>query len=113
MTVTPKNLFEGQFAPGSATTLYTAPLSTHTIIDKFTACNISGGSVNLTVYLVPSGGTAGTSNAVLSAFPIASGATLDLTQIQNQILNAGDFISVLAGSASSITVRGSGREVAL
>lgn len=111
MAVTAKNLINSKYAADSATTEYTAPASTRTIIDKFTATNITGGAVTLTVYLVPSGGSAGDSNKVISALSIAAGATDDIEELKNQILATGDFISVLAGAATSIVIRASGREV--
>lgn len=112
MSVTAKALIEAKYAATSATTEYTAPVSTRTIIDKFTATNTDASAVTLTVYLVPSGGTAGGSNIIISAKSIATGVTSDLTELQNQILNAGDFISVLASTGSKMVIRASGREVA-
>ena len=111
MTVTAKNLIASKQAANVATTEYTAPTSTRTIIDKFTATNTTGGAVTLTVYLVPSGQAASSSNKVLDAFSIAANTFLDLPQMQNHVLEAGDFISVLASAATSLTIRASGREV--
>lgn len=111
MSVTAKTLIESKYAANSATTEYTCPADTHTIIDKFTACNDDSGAVTLTVYLVPSGGTAGASNQMVKAYSLAAGANKDFTELQNQILNAGDFISIVASAASKVAVRGSGREV--
>jgi hypothetical protein len=111
MSVTAKNLIASKHAAGSATTEYTAAAATRVIIDKFTATNITGGAITLTIYLVPSGGSAGASNTIISALSIAAGATTDLTQLQNQILNSGDFVSVFASAATSIVIRMSGREV--
>ena len=111
MSVTAKPLINSKQAANAATTEYTTPTSTRTIIDKFTATNTTAGAITLTVYLVPSLGTAGATNTIISALSIAAGVTTDITQLQNQILAAGDFISVLASAATSITIRASGREV--
>lgn len=109
MTVTAKALIDAKYAASSVATEYTA--SGHTIIDKFTATNTDASAVTLTVYIVPSGGTAGGSNTVISAKSIAAGATSDLSELQNQILNTGDLISVFASTASKMVIRMSGREV--
>ena len=111
MTVTAKALIEAKYASTSATTEYTAAINTRVIIDKFTATNTDSSAVTLTLYLVPSGGSAGGSNTLLSAYSIAAGATLDASMVQNHILNAGDFVSVLASAASKLVIRMSGREI--
>lgn len=110
MTVTAKALIEAKYASTSAATEYTAT-GVRTIIDKFTATNTDAAAVTLTVYIVPSGQTAGATYTVISAKSIAAGATADLSELQNQILNSGDFISVFASTASKLVIRMSGREV--
>lgn len=110
MSVTAKSIVSSQFAPGSAAALYTAPVNTRTIIDKFIACNTDGSTQTLTVNIVPSGGSVATSNINIDAFSILTTVTKDFTELQNVILNSGDFISVTASAASKITVNVSGRE---
>lgn len=104
-------LISAQYAPSSAASMYSSPGQTTTIIDKFTATNVSGGSVALTIYLVANGGSPGASNTVIAAYSISSDTCKDFTELQNQILNPGDFISVLAGTGSDIVVRASGRQI--
>lgn len=111
MSVTAKPLINSKFASNSNTTEYTTPSLTRTIIDKFTATNITAGAVTLSIYIVPSAGSAGTSNQIIKDVSIAAGATTDFSSLQNQILATGDFISVAASAVSSITIRASGREV--
>lgn len=111
MTVTAKCLIEAKYAANSVTTEYTAPVSTHTIIDKFTATNTDSATRTISVHIVPSGGTAGSDNLITSALSITAGASVDLPEMKNQILNAGDFIAVLASVASKVVFRASGREV--
>lgn len=112
MSITAKNLIASKYASDSDHTEYTAAAGTHTIIDKFTATNTDSGSQSLTVNLVPSGGSVSASNLVIKAKSISAGATADITELQNQILNPGDFISVVASVASKVVIRSSGREVA-
>lgn len=112
MTVTAKNLVGSQFVTNADATIYTAPPSVKTIIDKLTGTNTDASAQTLTLRLVPSGQSAGTSNTILSAFSIAAGVTKDFTELQNHILSPGDFISVVASVASKIVIRASGREIA-
>jgi hypothetical protein len=109
VSVKAKCLIESVFAPIATATQYTAPGGVNTIIDKFTATNTTGSTITLTVYLVPNGSTAGASNELLNATSIASGATFISTEMQNQILNSGDSIAVIA-SATGLMIRASGRE---
>jgi len=111
-TVTAKCLVESAYAASSATTVYTSPAATTTIIDKFTATNTDSGAHTITVYLVPSGGTAGGSNTITSAYSIAAGTAVELTELKNHVLATGDFISAFADSASKVIIRASGRQIA-
>ena len=110
MSVSVKPLILSKYASNVDTAEYTTPSSTNTIIDKFIARNNTGGAVTLTIYLVPNGGSSGNDNLYYST-SIAANTTVDLTEIKGNILATGGAIRVLAGAASSITIRASGREV--
>ncbi|CAJ0710708.1 hypothetical protein ACPCHQ_17070 [Ralstonia thomasii] len=109
MTVTAKPLIEGKLAENAQTTQYTAT-GVRTIIDKFTGNNSSGAPATLTINLVPSASAAGTSNQVVSK-TLAAGETYTFPEVVGHVLAAGDFISTLAGTASAISIRSSGREI--
>lgn len=111
MSVTAKALFSAQYAPASSTTVYTVPAGVRTIVDKFTATNVDASSHTLSVNLVANGDVVGNQNTIISALTITAGATVDLSSLQNQILNSGDQFSVVASAVSVISIRGSGREV--
>lgn len=111
MTVTAKTLINAKYAANTDTTEYTVPASTKTIIDKFTATNTHSGAVKISINIVPSGGTVGASNLIIQEQSLAAGATYDFTQMQNQVLSAGDFVSVDSETASVMVIRMSGREV--
>jgi hypothetical protein len=110
MTTTARPLVLSKYAANSETTEYTCPTGTRTIIDKISAYNGTGGSVALTFKIVPNAGTAGASNT-LAVKTIAAGVTETFPEVVGQVLEAGGFISVLAGAATSIVIRVSGREV--
>ncbi len=110
MAVNPRALFNAKQAENAETTQYTSN-GGRTIVDKFTATNTTGAAAALTVRLVPSGGSAGATNTVLSAKSIAAGETYTCPEVVGHVLEPGDFISTLAGTAAAITIRASGRQV--
>ena len=109
MTVTAKCLLESKIAEAAQTTQYTAT-GVRTIIDKVTGYNYTAGAVTLAINLVPSAGAAGAANlCVLKT--ITAGETYTFPEVVGHVLNPGGFISTIAGAATSITIRMSGREV--
>lgn len=110
MAVTAKCLIETKYAENAQTTQYTAGTGVRTIIDKFTAYNGTAAAATLTVSLVASGGSASADEIIMSR-SIAVGETYTCPEVVGQVLNAGGFISTLAGTASAIVIRASGREV--
>jgi hypothetical protein len=103
MAYTPARLYQGQ-APATETTLYTA--GGGTILKEIVAVNTTGGSVALSLSLVPSGGTAGAANRLFYQLALSAGQTsvIDLSQV----MATGDFLSALAASASAVTLTISG-----
>ena len=112
MAVTAQCLLEAKYAENAQTTQYTCPNTTGTrvVIDKFTASNATASGATLAVNVVSSGGSAAASNVVLSK-TVGAGEMYTCPELVGQILNAGDFISTLAGTASAIVIRISGRVV--
>ena len=49
----------------SPSTLYTVPGSTTTVVKQIALCNTAAANRTVAVYLVPSGGSSSTSNAIL------------------------------------------------
>lgn len=111
MTVTAKTLIQSKYAPNTQTTQYTTPVNTRTIIDKFTATNTDTTDQTISIHIVPSSGSATAENKIISAVEIAQDECRDFPELQNHILSAGDFISVVASVASKIVIRSGGREV--
>lgn len=110
MTVTVKCLRTSKYAEDAQTTQYTASISgTRTTLDKFTATNVTAGAVTLAVYLVPFGGTADNSNLKKSK-TLAAGECYTFPEVTGHTLNPGDFLSTIAGAATSINIQLSGRE---
>jgi hypothetical protein len=110
MTTTSKVLIAAKQAENVQTTQYTAT-NVRTIIDKFTATNTSAGAVTLSVNIVTSADTAGNQNLIVKLKSLAISETYSFPEIVGQVLDSGGFISTIAGAATSITIRASGREI--
>ena len=111
MAVTAKTLFEPLQAQNVETTQYVAPAGTRTIIDKFTGTNTTISAATLTVKLVAFTTVASATNTIVSAKTLQPGESYTFPEIVGHVLNPGSFISTLAGTASAITIRASGREI--
>lgn len=110
MTVTVKVLVPGKTVEATQTTQYTANNVT-TIIDKFTATNYSATVAAISVNLVTTSFTASNNNLISKTKTLQPSEVYTFPELVGQVLNPGDFISTLAGTAASINMRVSGREV--
>lgn len=110
MAVTVKTLIVPKAAEATQVTQYTAT-NCRAVIDKFTATNTSASNATISVNLVQTGGTAGTDNLIVDAREIAPGETYTMPELVGQVLDNGAFILTIAGTASAITIRASGREI--
>jgi len=111
MSVTPKKIIAGSQLTASAATYYTAPANTRTKITKLTFTNSDTVARTVTLYLVPSGGSAGVTNLLVKAFPVGPGATYEAYEAEGHVLMTGDFIQALADSAGQVTIQASGLEI--
>lgn len=110
MTVTVKVLVPAKTVEAVQTTQYTANGVT-AIIDKFTATNYNTAAATISVNLVTSAGSAGNTNIITKTKTLQAGEVYTFPELVGQVLGLGDFISTIAGTASSINMRVSGREV--
>jgi hypothetical protein len=110
MSVRVRVLVPGKTVENVQTTQYTAT-NVVTIIDKFTATNYSGSAADISVNLVTTAGTAGNVNLITKTKTLQPSEVYTFPELVGQVLNPGDFISTLAGTASAINMRVSGREV--
>jgi hypothetical protein len=110
MTVTVKVLVPAKYAEATQTTQYTSTGVT-TIIDKFTATNISGSAATISVNLVTTADTAGNTNLITKTKTLQPSEVYTFPELVGQVLAVGDFISTIAGTGSAINIRVSGRQV--
>ncbi len=101
----PKVLYSGQLAGTAGVAVYTVPASTSAIIKHGTMCNVGGASVNVSLSIVPSGGSFDGTHLLIYQFPLASHDSLPLSEyLDGANLGPGDAIYVQASVAASVDV---------
>ena len=110
MTVSVKVLVPAKTVENSRTTQYIATGVT-AIIDKFTATNYSATAATISVNLVTAASSFGDSNLITKTKTLQASEVYTFPELVGQVLGIGDFISTIAGTASAINMRVSGREV--
>jgi hypothetical protein len=110
MAVTARVLVPPKQLENAQTAQYTAT-NVRAIIDKATVTNTSASNVTLSVNLVTVSGSAGASNLIIDNRTIVPDETYLCPELVGQVLEAGGFISTIAGAATSLTMRVSGREI--
>ena len=110
MAVTVTVLIPAKTAESTQTTQYTSNGVT-TIIDKFTATNYSASAATISINLVTVAGSAGNDNLIVKTKTLQAGETYTFPEIVGQVLSPSGFISTIAGAASAINIRASGRQV--
>lgn len=91
----------------SYATLFTTSASTRTFLKSMDICNTTAAAIEVYVHIIPSGGSATTSNAIIYKCPVASYGFIQWNGCQ--IINAGGFVQVKA-SAVGCTITASGGE---
>lgn len=110
MTVTVKAIVPSKLVESSQTTQYTATGVT-TIIDKFTVTNFTASPVTISVNLLPVGNSSAGANLITKLKTLQASEVYTFPELVGQVLNPGEAISTIAGTATAITMRVSGREV--
>ena len=104
-----KILGQAQPADTSAATLYTVPASTEAIVSTITITNVTANDQTFRLFVVASGDTSGTDNAIAYDATLTASSftafTLGLT------LEAGDAIAVRSGLGSAICFQAFGTEL--
>lgn len=110
MAVYVKVLIPAKIAEATQTTQYTATNVT-TIIDKFTATNYSAAAASISVNLVTKLDISGNQNLIVKQKTLQPSETYTFPEIVGAAMEPGGFISTIAGAATSINIRASGREI--
>lgn len=97
-------LFQPAQIAATATAYFTMPTSpTSSLLrnGRVRVSNTSAGAVTVTLYAVPSGGTAGDDNTIVLDYAVGANSFIDF---DIPTLAAGDEIQALAGAATSLTI---------
>jgi len=110
MAVNVKVLIPAKIAENTQTTQYTAT-NVSAIIDKFTATNYSASAATISINLVTQFDSSGNQNLIIKNKTLLPSETYTFPELVGHVLQPGGFISTIAGTASAINIRSSGREV--
>jgi len=113
MDLMPIHIYEGQ--PGTAATLiYTCPIEGAIIaVDSVLAANTTGTAATVSLQRVPKGNTSGTQWSLVTAQSIGANSNAQIFPAGTfVVLNPGDALYALQGTASAITLNIDG-EIAL
>lgn len=110
MAVNVKVLIPAKIAENTQVTQYIAQ-NVSAIIDKFTATNYSASAATLSVNLVTQFDSSGNQNLIIKNKTLLPSETYTFPELVGHVLQPGGFISTIAGTASAINIRSSGREV--
>jgi len=110
MAVNVKVLIPAKIAENTQVTQYIAQ-NVSAIIDKFTATNYSAAAATLSVNLVTQFDSSGNQNLIIKNKTLLPSETYTFPELVGHVLQPGGFISTIAGTASAINIRSSGREI--
>lgn len=104
MAVVPKKMGLA-VATTSDATIYTAAAAE--VLSNILLTNTTSSPATVSVSVVPSGGSVQDSNRIAKGIEVPANGVLLLESLRI-VMATGDFISVIASAATSITVRGTG-----
>jgi hypothetical protein len=110
MAVNTRNIIPAKTAENTQTTQYTS-VNVTTVIDKFTATNYTATAATISVNLVAVSGSAGNDNLIVKTKTLQPSETYTFPELVGQVIASGGFISTIAGTATAINIRASGREI--
>lgn len=100
-------LVQGVQLPTSVGVGYPCPTNSAVIVRHVVFTNTTAGSLNLTAYVVPSGGSVGDPTTVISALAIAGHTAYTSPELSGVVLNQADTLQWFS-SGTGISVNASG-----
>lgn len=91
---------QAQISNVSATSIYTS--TNNTAITSMVFCNTTASAATLTVYLIPSGGSATDGTTIIKTLSVAGYDTY-VFDTSKFILSNGDKVSAISGTLNAIT----------
>jgi len=101
-TIKIKNAYRDQ-VPATNTTIYTCPANTTAKVLKCTVTNDSATAETISMHIVESGGAVADNRLIVPDVAIST-TPYNTPEMVGQILNAGDFVSAIAGAAAQLTL---------
>lgn len=96
----------------SSTSMYQVPGGASAVLKEILMSNTSANSVDVTVYLVPTPGTAGAASDGNCLVPAVSIPAYTVKPIDlSQVMNASDILAAKATAGTAITFHASGVEI--
>ena len=110
-TYTPKRLVDPfQVTTSSSSAVYTVSVSgSTTVIKEVLVTNPTATPATISVFMVPSGGSAGNSTAVIPGITVAGNSILRVPM--SAVMNYNDAIRASASAGSTLTLTVSGVEI--
>jgi hypothetical protein len=105
-----KVLIPRKQAEAIQTNQYVVDTGKKAVIDKFTATNTTSLVVEISVNISDTG-VISDSNLIVDTRKIAAGETYTFPELIGQVIESGGVISTIAGTAASLTITASGREI--
>ena len=103
---------QSQQLPNAAAPVLTSPVGFYTTTKKVTVTNTDTAAIPVTIYKVPSGGSADDTTLLVDAKNVPpntiNGGVLELYEVENQTLNPGDALWAFAGTAAKVNLNISG-----
>ena len=90
----------------SAATYYSTPAGTYSTIANLSLTNTSGSPVSVTVYNVPSAGSASAGNALVSGYSLAAGQSYVPPQAIGLTMAPGSTLQALAATGAVVNIQG-------
>ena len=109
MTVTVFPLVQAKYIEPTDTTQFIA--STLTTIDAVTVTNTSSVNASLSINVVEGGVVVSGENRAVDDRTLRPGESYPCPELVGQVLAVGDFISAIASSANSLSIRISGKAI--
>ena len=96
-------------AANTETTVYQVAAAASVTVATAWLCNTTASAVTVSVSVCQSGQTAGATNRVVDAYPLAANDTLSLTPyLGGALMGPGDFVSVNVGTAAAVNFGATG-----
>lgn len=110
--VLPVKLFEGVLLPAAVAAQYTGPAKVSTLVKKMTVTNNDAAAGHtVTVYICAAATAAANANMIIDARVVGPLQTLDLTELQNQIISGGGTLQAFADDATHVSAQATGVQI--